>query len=612
MMEVDELKKLLARPEWLDVEIKKSARDFPQSAASTICAFANSGGGYLILGVDETQLPSITGIDKDKIDDVQNQCIGLLGDIQKFSSPLIFDELLLLNIDGAYVLVIQIQDSKRQNKPVKVKLKGTWTAYIRKGSRDEVMNDTEQQRMLLDANSASITEQILDLDVESCFSESTLKWYRYIYERRHNQKHYELSHVEFLDQLGLIREASGDLKPTKASILLFGTERALNHILSRKVVDAIWYNQSMGQQAAHERWADRRPDEVDSPNLFDAWKILSERFMYWSEQPFEIDETNLQRSNETPDYLGFREACVNVLVHQDFADQNRVPKIEFYKDSSRYWNPGDSLVDVGSLPSGQSASRNPLIIQTFNRIGLSERAGSGLRDIYTTWQKLDRADPEILNSRSEKTFQITLGKKSVVSPLQQKLQNRIGVNLNDNQAQVFIACLASPLSLRSITSQLSLELEVARLAIDHLVRQGLLLKNDEIYVAADHFQEKLADLALKSDQASAKATKKVTRLDENSGKSDQATESDLRLLHTKLSKKQPELLVGIEGEMSLQQLMKILGQTHRTNFKTNQLQPLIDLSLVLEKHPGKPSHPEQAYYLSRLGTSLKALLEKEK
>ena len=88
-MNVIELRQLLSKPEWADVELKTSARAFPKDAASTMCAFANCGGGYLILGVDEKKLPAVSGINEDKIDEVQDQCLGLLKNIQKFSSSLL-------------------------------------------------------------------------------------------------------------------------------------------------------------------------------------------------------------------------------------------------------------------------------------------------------------------------------------------------------------------------------------------------------------------------------------------------------------------------------------------------------------------------------------------
>lgn len=45
---------------------------------------------------------------------------------------------------------------------------------VRKGSRDEKASDEELNRMMLDANCSSVTDQLLDLNVESCFSQSTL------------------------------------------------------------------------------------------------------------------------------------------------------------------------------------------------------------------------------------------------------------------------------------------------------------------------------------------------------------------------------------------------------------------------------------------------------
>lgn len=107
-------------------------------------------------------------------------------DIQKFSSPLVYDDPIKLQVENALVLVIRIQDSKRANKPVKLREKRHWQAYVRKGSRDEKASDEELNRMMLDANCSSVTDQLLDLNVESCFSQSTLKWYRKVYESRHN------------------------------------------------------------------------------------------------------------------------------------------------------------------------------------------------------------------------------------------------------------------------------------------------------------------------------------------------------------------------------------------------------------------------------------------
>lgn len=618
-MEVSELRGLLAKPEWADVELKTSARAFPKDAASTLCAFANCGGGFLILGVDEKKLPVISGIDDDKLDEVQNQCLGLLKDTQKFSSPLVYDAPSLITIDGKHVLVIHIQDSKRQNKPVKLREKGNWVAYVRNGARDEEASDEELSQMLIEANCASVTEQLLELDVEQCFSENTIKWYRKVFESRHNQKYYDLKDLEFLDELGLIRENGDELLPTKAAVLMFGSEKSLNGILSRKVVDAFFHKCNSDETFPGQRWDDRRPREHETKNLFDSWRVISEKYMDWADQTFEIDETNLHRNSETPDYIGFREATVNLLVHQDFANHISVPKIDFFKDISQYWNPGDSLVDQGKIITGQSKSRNPLVMQTFHRIGLSERAGSGIREIYRSWQYLDRPDPVIENNRKEKTFQITLGKRPKVSLLQETIREKIGVKLTDLQARVFIAVLNQVTSVERAAELLNVSAADIYPAMDHLTRQGLIIGQPEGYQAQPHFADPLSDLVPetpftekvtnlpeKSDQPPVESTIKVTNLELTE---EQITEWLNRLDETKKAK-QKTLIQQLDAPVSMTQIVDMLGVKHRTNFKNNHLQVLIDEGLVAETYPDNPHHQDQAYYITEQGKVIKQALKK--
>jgi ATP-dependent DNA helicase RecG len=624
-MDVIELKQLLSRPEWADVELKTSARAFPKDAASTLCAFANCGGGYVILGVDEKKLPAISGIDKDKIDEVQDQCLGLLKNIQKFSSPLVYDDPILIEVDGKFVLALQIQDSKRHNKPVKLKEKGVWVAYVRNGARDEEASDEELSQMLIEASCTSITEQLLELDVEYCFNPNTIKWYRKVFESRHNQKLYELTDLEFLDELGLIREEGDELRPTKAAILMFGTEKSLNRILARNVVDAFWLSADCDDNSTDVgRWQDRRPAEHESLNLFEAWRVLSDRYMYWAEQPFDIDETNLHRTNETPDYIGFREATVNLLVHQDFADHSRVPRIEFYRDISSYWNPGDSLVEQDQIASGQSKSRNPLVMQSFHRIGLSERAGSGIKEIYRSWQHLERAEPVIKNNRRDKTFQIILGKKEEVTLLQKTIKQRIGVKLSDIQARVFIHCLAQPMSVEQLSVATNVPIADVYPVIDHLTRQGMLQAAPEGYSALEHFATGLQDLAVISEQssvASDQAHNKVTNLNVGSDQAynevtnqqpvDASERDHAKQLADGLKKQQIALIRALEQPIPLAELIEVLGVGHRTHFRNKHLQPLMRQKVVAQTHPDTPHHQDQAYFLTELGLAVKEQLGTE-
>lgn len=68
-MTKEELLDRLKDIEWDDFEIKEASGGIPKSMWDTVSAFSNTAGGWIILGVSETKIKSvsiyeITGIEK--------------------------------------------------------------------------------------------------------------------------------------------------------------------------------------------------------------------------------------------------------------------------------------------------------------------------------------------------------------------------------------------------------------------------------------------------------------------------------------------------------------------------------------------------------------------
>ena len=71
----------------------------------------------------------------------------------------------------------------------------------------------------------------------------------------------------------------------------------------------------------------------------------------------------------------------------------------------------------------------------FRRIGLSEHAGWGLRDVFRNWQQLGNVPPRITNDKRRKTFELVLKKEPLLSSPQRALQRRLGLTLLDEEAR---------------------------------------------------------------------------------------------------------------------------------------------------------------------------------
>ena len=222
-----------------------------------------------------------------------------------------------------------------------------------------------------------------------------------------------LSHLEFLHHWGLVVEVGGRPSPTRAAVLLFGTDPTFRQVLPRPVVDWQWTRGNWSEELPEERWTDRL---VIESNLVKAWKALVDRYLQRAEKPFSLDPETLRRDDLPPDYIVFREAAINLLIHQDYADHARKPVIRFFDDRALLWNPGDAFASADELlEPGEREVRNPRIVAALRRIGLSEQAGTGIRAIFGNWRRLGRVPPIIDNDKARKAFQLTLLKEEILS-----------------------------------------------------------------------------------------------------------------------------------------------------------------------------------------------------
>lgn len=613
-MTKDELIALLKRYEWRDVEFKEAAKNMPKNVYETVSAFANTEGGHLVFGVKKQgQTVEVVGVlDVDK---VQGDFLTALRQPDKISVILDVQEE-YHEYEGADLLIFYVPEASRMSKPVY--LDGNpQRAFLRKGGSDVRCVKDELNRFLMDAAVERHDGHAIECSIEQAFDIDTIRWYRAAYEGRPGNRSYaQVSDLDFLFQLGLLLDAGGTPKPTRAAILLFGTDGAVRQLLPRPVVDCQRFARTFEDMPTGERWTDRTLIEE---NLIRTWRRLLDWYQNLAEHPFRIDPVSLQRDDSLPDYIAFREAAINLLIHQDYSDHTRKPEIRVYQDRTVFWNPGDAFASIPDLlEPGQKEVRNPRIVTAFRRIGFSEHAGWGLPEVFRNWQALGRVPPRIVNDKAHKTFELSLLKEVLLSEEQLLLQASLGVHLSEDEARTFAyACrqrVITPSDITAITGQRG---AAARQIANRLCTQLLLATDDsgEHYVLAEHLRERFSGQANQHTVLSADDIGRTTQQGHTAGQNlsteqvgrqtrDLSTEQVQPL--TSLSETQWRIVAFRDIPRTLNEIMTKLGMGSRGHFKNRHLDPLIRGGVVRMTNPDKPQASNQRYVLSEVGAQLKA------
>lgn len=231
----EELNDILSAHEWREIEFKEAQIDVPRSVYETVSAFANTDGGHLVFGVRKNgkdfEVVGVLNVDK-----VQNDFLTTLRQHDKISVTInVREELHTHGVSD--LLIFYVPEVHRSEKPVF--LNGDIRrSFIRRGGCDIRCSDDERNRFLMDAAAERYDGHPIDLDMANAFDPQSIKWYRAVYEGRPgNRSHASLSDLDFLSEMGLLVESQGQRLPSRAAILLFGSNASFRQLLPRPLVD---------------------------------------------------------------------------------------------------------------------------------------------------------------------------------------------------------------------------------------------------------------------------------------------------------------------------------------------------------------------------------------
>lgn len=577
-----QLMEKLKYTEWDDIEFKTAGSNSPKNVLNAVSAFANTNGGHIVFGVREKDGKFVISGVKD-VDKVQNEFLTRTRDSQQISYQLSIEPQ-RLKLDDGHVLCFYIPEAPAEAKPVHL-YKNLGQAYIRRGASNYRCDREELMDFIRNADTKSAYDaQPIEYDVETFFDKASLNWYRAEFEARKSAEERNIDDKTFLTENNFLTEKNGRQVPTRAAVLLFGDERHFRQCLSKIVVDMQWYNHPKSEYSPVRRWGDRELLEV---NLVTAWQKINQFFDKHSLRPFVINPTTLHRVDDPPENNCYREAAVNLLVHQDYGICGRHSVIKIFKDVVEFSNPGNAFAPARKLlEGGEKRVRNPELVTAFRRANLSEQAGTGIGKIFTNWRILNYVPPAIEDDKQERTFRLKFPKQKLVDEKQSEIINRLGVDLSLKEASVFAFLLkfgeVTTFDLMALTGLYS---SSALTIGNSLVNHGLAKTASDSTVKFELNYDKLRD--------------ESSRLNTN-----QADKTSNQVSYT-ISDIQRKVINLLNEPKSLTQIMKKLGYKDRKNFRESHFNLLLKTGAIEMTDPNNPKSSNQKYVNTEYGRKLK-------
>ena len=378
MTKEDLLQKLTAI-EWDDFECKRAQDKLPDDVWSTVSAFSNTSGGWIIFGVKQQGKSfEINGVNNGE--KTESDFLNTLRNGQKFNMRLTARGQ-KYNFDGKLVLAFFVPSSIV--KPIYVG--SPINTYIRTGSGDRRATETEVMAMMRDQAFGSKSEQVVEGTSINDLNKSSLETYRnHIRNDNPSFPYKDLPDDQFCDKVGI----SKDGQLTIGGILMLGQRDVVQRHVSNFWID---YLEIPGKSLADAqvRYTFRMQEQ---DNIWESYQIILQRLRNFVDAPYEARPDGVGAEDESQLYA-LREGLTNCCAHADYFSPMH-PTIRVFTDRIELQNPGRFMFPLSELRTQiHSIPRNPNLIKFFRYAKLGENAGYGI-DKMLVWEKLTKGKVE--------------------------------------------------------------------------------------------------------------------------------------------------------------------------------------------------------------------------
>jgi ATP-dependent DNA helicase RecG len=575
--------------ESFELEYKSAAGGFPKDFWKTYSAFANTEGGFIVLGVKERGGKFVLeGLCDELIhqykkifwDNANNQntvsaCLLQESDVQE------------VDYDGVELLVFRIPSAIRTQKPVHLTRNPFGNTYKRNYEGDYVCSSEEVRRMLADADQklhqdSRILEgfDLDDLDADA------LKKYRQLFANvKPSHPWLALADKEFLEKLGGYRKDRVTKKEglTLAALLMFGKYESIIDQESAPNFFPDFREHLTNDEDA--RWSDRiYLDGTWECNLFNFYLKVWPKLSSSLPKPFLLEEG--VRKDETPAHVALRESFINALIHTDFTAPGNIV-IKHHKDHFSFLNPGTLLVTLHQYyEGGISECRNPSLQKMFLMVGTAEKAGSGVNKIMSGWEYAHWRRPFLRIENQPDRLVLELPMFSILPEnILKKLKDKFGPQIDrmgKNDLTILATCaIEGEISNNRLQYLLDLHRTDITSLLQDLCKSSYLVSENRgrwtTYQLNSDFTENLSP--------------KVDTSKVDTSKVDTSNSKPRKLSRDELQKQIAQLCS--DEYKTLEEVSLLMGRS--VDYLKNKIFPeMLDKGLLERLHPNI-NHPHQAY-----------------
>ena len=396
-----EIKQMLAQGERLTLECKKAKTELPKSVWESYSAFANTIGGYILLGIDENRKETdvakrFTIIGVDNIPKLISDLWNTINSNKVNRNILLDSDVEVNTIDGKSIICIHVPQADWRMKPVFLNENPYKGSFKRNHEGDYHCTEMEVRAMIRDANEDGNDGGLLDGFTLDDIDTNTLHSYRNQF-RILNADHEwnDKDDKEFLRLLGgyTKNRQTGKEGLTVAGLMMFGTGLAIRERFGNFRMDYL----DMSHLEGEERYRDRLTyDGRWENNLYQFFRIVMPKLTFDLPHPFHME--GYQRVDDTPQMKAVREGFTNSIIHSDLFLDSGILRIEKHDDCLCLRNPGNLKLPIENIyEGGVSKARNPRIQNMLRMIGYGENIGSGFPKIISAWQKAGWGKPELID-----------------------------------------------------------------------------------------------------------------------------------------------------------------------------------------------------------------------